>query len=135
MTNGAISTRKLVSVWLPVLFWMVVIFLFSNQAHSGEITKEYLGDYNVPIRKLAHACEYAILCLLARRALSHSGGIFAKHPNLFALALSALYALSDEFHQSFVPGRSATIADAGVDSIGAMAALLVLKAKAIFSKR
>jgi VanZ family protein len=135
MTNGAPLLRQLAFAWMPVLAWMVVIFLFSNQAHSGDITREYLGDFNVPIRKLAHALEYGILCLLARRAFGQSGNIFERHPNLFALALSALYALSDEYHQSFVPGRSATITDAGVDTIGAISALFILKAKTIFSNR
>jgi VanZ family protein len=134
MTNNAVPIRTLISVWIPVLAWMAVIFLFSNQAHSGDLTKEYLGDYNVPVRKLAHAFEYALLCLLARRALGQSGGLFARHPNIFAIMLSALYALSDEYHQSFVPGRSATITDAGVDTLGAFFALALLKVKATFSK-
>jgi len=45
---------------------MAVIFAFSNQANSGELTEHVLGDMNVPIRKCAHMFEYAVLFWLTR---------------------------------------------------------------------
>lgn len=107
---------RLVRLWLPALLWMLLIYLFSAQAHSGQITENYLHDANVPVRKLAHMAEYAVLALLYRRALAG---------NWFAFLLTIAYAASDEWHQSFVPGRSASPLDVLVDAGGAMTALLV----------
>jgi VanZ family protein len=113
--------------WLPVLVWMLVIFLFSSQAHSGAITATYFGSWNVPVRKFAHLAEYFVLAILARRAFAHSGGIFASKAQVFTLLLCAVNAILDEWHQSFVPGRSACLADAMVDILGAVLAIVFLK--------
>jgi VanZ family protein len=115
----------LLQAWLPVLIWMTVIFLFSNQPYSGAITERYFGTYNVPIRKISHGLEYAILYLLSRRAFLLSGQKWHSKATLLGLVLACLYALTDEWHQSFVPGRSAALSDAGIDSIGALCACLV----------
>ena len=132
---------------------MGVIWLFSEQPHSGAMTEKFLGDWNIAVRKLAHMSEYAILFWLVRRALvetartprreeiaapacngedcspvlsqedasprpthNASSGIPS---GSIAFVLSVVYALTDEWHQSFVPGRSATIADTLVDAAGA----------------
>jgi VanZ family protein len=116
--------------WGLALLWMLVIFAFSHQAHSGAYTEAYLQEANVPIRKLAHMFEFAVLAVLYQAALA--GYLIApsetaeknKLKNYWlALALALLYALSDEFHQAFVPGRSATLFDAAVDAAGALAGL------------
>jgi VanZ family protein len=105
--------------WLPVLLWMAVIFLFSSQPYSGDVTRRFLGEFNLPVRKLAHASEYAVLFFLANRAIQATGGKFARQANWLALSLCFFYALSDEWHQSFVPGRSASLFDALIDTLGA----------------
>jgi VanZ family protein len=115
----------LLQAWLPVLIWMTVIFLFSNQPYSGQVTERYFGTYNIPVRKFSHGAEYAILYLLSCRAFLLSGEKWHGKSALMALALCCLYALTDEWHQSFVPGRSATLSDAGIDSIGALCACVV----------
>ncbi|MBP9807739.1 VanZ family protein [bacterium] len=116
--------------WGLALLWMAVIFAFSNQANSGAYTEAYLQDANVPIRKLAHMFEFAVLALLYQAALVGSlmpqgeAEFETKFKNYwFALALAVLYALADEFHQAFVPGRSASLFDAGVDAAGALIGL------------
>ena len=106
--------------WLPVIFWMTLIFCFSNQANSGAITEAYLGNFNVPLRKIAHLSEYLILCLLSERAFRLSGGSWQRNSLIFAVVLSGFYALTDEWHQAFVPGRSATLSDVLVDLLGAL---------------
>jgi VanZ family protein len=127
----------LVQAWLPVLIWMVVIFLFSNQPYSGAVTERYFGTYNVPVRKISHALEYAILYLLSQRAFRMSGQKWHSKATLLGLALACFYALTDEWHQSFVPGRSATLSDAGIDSIGALCACVVqtLSRKVVVQKQ
>jgi VanZ family protein len=115
--------------WGLALVWMIVIFAFSSQANSGAYTETYLQDANVPVRKFAHMFEYAVLAVLYQTALAGSLapseidlGDDKKH-NLkhyfFALFLAILYALSDEWHQAFVPGRSASLFDSAVDAFGA----------------
>ncbi|HEY9776980.1 MAG TPA: VanZ family protein [Planktothrix sp.] len=109
--------------WTAVALWMLVIFAFSAQAHSGDITAQVLHDFNYIGRKAAHMCEYAILFLLCRNAAKLT---WARHPSLIAFAITVLYSMSDEYHQSFVPGRTATINDVIYDSCGALAAWLVI---------
>ncbi len=111
--------------WGAVGMWVLVIFLFSNQAHSGAVTEAYLGDANVPVRKFAHMFEYAVLFVLTRYAVSKSAfasGWGNVRLSLFAYLFCLGNAFFDEWHQSFVPGRSATLSDATVDMCGAMIA-------------
>jgi VanZ family protein len=115
----------LVQAWLPVLIWLTVIFLFSSQPYSGAVTERFFGTYNVPVRKLSHATEYAILFFFSRRAFALSGQWWHGKASLLALILACFYALSDEWHQSFVPGRSASLSDAAIDAIGAVCACIV----------
>ncbi len=109
--------------WALVLFWMSVIYAFSDQPNSSEITEQVLGSLNVLIRKCAHMFEYGILFLLTRWA-----SISIRRPsvpaNFFAFFICLLYAASDEWHQSFVPNRSAQLQDVGVDMVGVLIAAL-----------
>ncbi len=116
--------------WGLAMLWMLVIFAFSHQAHSGAYTEAYLQEANVPIRKLAHMFEFAVLAVLYQAALAgyllapSEAGEKNKLKNYWlALVLALLYALSDEFHQAFVPGRSASLFDAAIDATGALAGL------------
>ncbi len=115
--------------WLAVSVWIAVIFLFSHQAYSGAITETYLHDANIPIRKLAHVTEFAVLFLLTRHA--HSQSTFSSGWGNTRLSVAAYLftlanALFDEWHQSLVPGRSSTLSDATVDMCGAMLAWLAI---------
>ena len=89
--------------WGPVIVWMALIFVLSSQASDGRHT-----DVVVLLRKGAHVCEYLILTLLLRRATTPAAAA------LIALA----YAASDEWHQTFVPGREGTPRDVAIDGIG-----------------
>jgi VanZ family protein len=100
--------------WILLVAWMLIIFLFSAQPHSGEITGHYLGILNIPIRKLGHVTEYGVLFTLAYNAFGRGG--------LPAFIFSLLFAGSDEWHQSFVPGRTATMNDVAVDAVGMLIA-------------
>lgn len=125
--------------WALCALWMGVIFSMSAQtaavsdAQSEQVaglTQSLLsllslGRFsvspdllNVLIRKIAHFLEYAVLSLLYRRALRLSG---AKHATLIAIALSAVYAVTDELHQGFVDGRSPGAIDVVIDTLGACA--------------
>jgi VanZ family protein len=70
------------------------------------------------VRKLAHPAEYALLAILLLRALRHPRrSIYASAAS--ALALSALYATSDEIHQTFTVSRVGAVTDVVLDTIGA----------------
>ena len=106
------SSRAL-TVWLPLLLWAGLIFALSSI--PGLTTG--LGLWDLVLRKLAHATEYAVLGALLLRALGRG---------LPAFAAGVLYAASDELHQHFVPGRRASPIDLGIDTLGVLIGILVL---------
>ena len=109
-----------------VIAWMAVIFAFSNQANSGELTEQVLGDMNVPIRKCAHMFEYAVLFWLTRWSAITIRRPAYIVPGMLSFVICLLYAASDEWHQSFVPGRSAQMQDEAVDMAGSLIAAFLV---------
>jgi len=119
--------RRIISACLhglPLLFWMAVIFWLSNQPalpHPGRKVgvSDDLGDY------AAHAFVFGVLTLLAWWALRTSWpklpAFLTSRPAGSAAAFSVLYAISDEVHQSFVPGRWAKGSDLVADCVGILA--------------
>jgi VanZ family protein len=93
----------------PPLLLMALIFFFSAQPdlNSG------LGVWDTIGRKLIHAATYGALFLLWRRALRRTGP---------AVAITILYAISDEYHQTFVHGRHGSPLDVVIDAAGVMIA-------------
>lgn len=112
--------------WSLVIAWMIVIFAFSAQANSGEATEQVLHDMNIPIRKCAHMFEYAMLFWLTRWAAMTIRRPNFIVPGMFAAVVCLLYASSDEWHQSFVPGRSAQVQDVAVDMAGSLIAAFLV---------
>jgi VanZ family protein len=102
---------------------MGLIFFFSAQPSldSG------LGWIDTLARKLVHFGEYALLCFLWWRPLRT--GLPARRAALLALAISSLYAATDELHQSFVDGRHGTPVDWAIDTAGAALAAYALGAR------
>ncbi|OGX15752.1 MAG: hypothetical protein A2166_03235 [Omnitrophica WOR_2 bacterium RBG_13_41_10] len=104
---------KFSKYWLPVVLYAILIFYISSI--SGErIPQLFQGD-----DILAHITEYFIFALLLIRAFK---AYLIKQVYLvrllWVLTVGVLYAVSDEWHQSFVPGRTASFFDLGTDSIG-----------------
>lgn len=127
----------------PLLLWMAFIYLGSTNLLAASntsgtfrrlllwlwpaISEAQLLFGHFVVRKCGHLTEYAILALLAARAFaSSSRATLRRHHLLAALALAALYSLADEYHQSFVPSRGASLYDSLIDTTGAAAALLTL---------
>ena len=108
------NINKLIKTWLPVIVWMGIIFTLSHQPslHSG------LDNWlDFILRKIAHITEYGILCFVLIRALKAHTQIDKKTIVICAL-LALLYAVSDEYHQTFVFGRHGSLRDIAIDSIG-----------------
>jgi VanZ family protein len=78
------------------------------------------------MRKLAHVTEYAILSYFWFRAFNQGGRTWSPRSAVWALAFSITYALLDEYHQTFVPSRTASLVDVGIDSLGALTAQVYL---------
>ena len=137
---------KTVLAYLPSVLCMALIFRFSAQ--SGEqstvmsdkvvdmVSSDNSGSTEVMtliVRKAAHFMEYALLGCLLFTGNRLTGGKKRRTSSCIAAAavISALYAVTDEVHQYFVPGRACIAADAVIDSCGALAgaaaAMLVLK--------
>ena len=102
-----------------------MIFYFSSQSiiYAEVALKEEIG---LSIQSWAmHVIEYAILSLLLYRALIKSR--FKKYSIILAIIISALYGLSDEIHQLFVPGRAFDVLDLIFDFTGAILMQILIK--------
>ncbi len=103
-----------------LLIWMGVIFYISGQP---DLKSGLENRIDFILRKMAHITEYAILTFLAWRAFA--GGEETAYSNfrrwsflIYAIIFSALYAASDEYHQTFVAGRVGNTADILIDALG-----------------
>lgn len=101
--------------WLPVGVWAGLIFYLS---HIPSLDTGW-GLWDFLLRKMAHMVEYAVLCGLLIRAFVRTWpALGLKRLLVWCFLLSLLYAISDEIHQSFVPGRGPSAMDVLVDSVG-----------------
>jgi VanZ family protein len=108
--------RIQISKWLPVLFVMLVIFLFSARPPSE---LPYFDWADRIVKKGGHIIGYAVLAFLYWRAFD-----FKEEKVWVAWFLAVLYAITDEFHQSFVPGRFSSVWDVLIfDNFGALISL------------
>jgi VanZ family protein len=146
LLSAVSKARSLARYWLPVVIWMAVIFSASGDNHSFQRSSRIIGPVvrwlfpriseatlNVvvtAVRKGAHVAEYAILGLLLLRAWRkpikadprpwswrEAGGI---------IVVVALYAASDEIHQTFIPARQGSAGDVMIDTAGASLGMLLL---------
>ena len=109
------SLTKLAKFWIPPILWALIIFSFSSFT-VGHATEIYWKDFVV--KKTAHIFEYGIFATLLYRAIINSG-VKSKKAMWYAVIFACLYGISDEFHQSFTPGREPTLRDVLIDTLGA----------------
>lgn len=113
--------KKALIHWLPLILWMTIIFLLSNQPKIVRF-EDRATDFITG--KLAHLFEYAVLYILWFRAInSELTGKNWKLPMFFTV----IYAISDEIHQTFVPTREGKLRDILIDALGGMIGLWLLK--------
>lgn len=106
--------------WLPSLVMMALIFGFSSLPASA---LPHLGALDVLVKKGGHALGYGLLGLAYFYALPPR--LTYGYRWVLALLMAVLFALSDEYHQSFVEGRNSTITDVLIDAAGASLALII----------
>ena len=126
-----LNILKIFKYWLPIILWAGFIFYLSA---LPSLKSGLPWPYDFILRKGAHITEFAVLFLLLLRAFGNftvqpsfaplSGateGLFPvgnKKALFWAFCLAILYAISDEFHQSFVALRVASLSDVAIDSFG-----------------
>jgi len=137
------SALKVVSRYAPLVVWLVFISLASSDSFSAANTSRIIGPLvlwlfpnttthqletiHLVVRKLAHFTEYAVLGILAARAFRTSPGPTIRGRWFWiSLGLVVAYALVDEYHQSFVPSRTASIFDSFIDITGGLVALGII---------
>lgn len=108
--------------WIAVFLWMGAIFYVSS---IPSVVTLFEPIFDFTVKKLAHVVEYGILTVLLFNALrihiSSKGHLF-----FAAVSIATLYAFSDEWHQTFVPGREGTLRDVGIDALGVLIATFCL---------
>jgi len=146
LSSGVPKLRIFLKYWLPVVFWMILIFTASADTKSYQHTSTFfepLLHWLFPwmsqaqvellhhlVRKTAHLTEYALLALLLWRAVRRPQRGDRRPWRWDEAGLSLVvvftYAASDEFHQIFVPGRTALVPDVLIDTTGGALGLLLL---------
>lgn len=106
---------KFLSYWLPPFLWMALIF-WASSFHT--LRASPVGWQDFMIRKTAHFLEYAILFGLNLRALKNTTKLSLSRAYILSFVLALLYAISDEFHQIFVDGRTGMARDIFIDAAG-----------------
>jgi VanZ family protein len=104
---------------------MGVIYALSAEPYSSKVTQVYLGSWNVFVRKLGHISEFAVLFWLLYGAFFCIRSKIYRYHGLTAYLIAVFYSLLDEWHQSFVPGRSSQLSDVLVDTIGIVTAWIM----------
>jgi VanZ family protein len=99
--------------------WMGVIFAFSAQQSLPGFGN---STFDLLLKKGGHAVGYGVLALLAARALARGRSLRVRQV-AWALLIAAVYAATDEYHQSFVPGRTPSGIDWGIDLAGSIVAI------------
>ena len=136
--------------YIPLVGWLVFISFASSDSFNAGNTSRIIGPLilwlfpntspdtlaivHFVTRKIAHFSEYAILGFLAARAFRTSPrpAISARW-FVICLTLIVVYALMDEYHQTFVPSRTPSIWDSFIDMAGGLVALLIVRRRARLS--
>ena len=143
--TSAQSLPRRIWRYAPLILWMAVIFFASTDEFSAEnttglvrsiliwlvphLSEARITNLHFLIRKISHFSVYAVLALLAVRAFRSSSKLLLREHWVVTSALLIIcYALIDEYHQSFVPSRTASIFDSLIDIAGGLFVLVCLVA-------
>jgi VanZ family protein len=143
--------------WTMVICWMAVLFVLSGQSAeksssvSGKVIEvvatvikpsfteldvaeksTFIGELQATVRNLAHYFSYCVLGTLLSLAMqTHSLRLRLRKQMLWSLTIGVIYAISDEIHQYFVPGRSMQLSDIILDSFGVLTGILLVNYRAL----
>ncbi len=137
--SDIVRLRRILQYWFPVFMWMAFIFWMSTGTFSSDNTASVIGPVllflfpqispktvgiiHLIIRKCGHVTEYFVLGLLLFRAFrGDSIDSGTRRWTFAAFVVLLLYAASDEYHQSFVVARTASLSDIVIDAAGGVLA-------------
>lgn len=143
------KNKKIIS-WTLLISWMCFIFFMSHQPGNvssnqsdlvlkifsfiGIELNDYFGEVaTFIVRKTAHFSEYFILYLLSYNVFRYY--VKDKKYSIYLILFVALYAVSDEFHQAFIPGRGPAIRDVLIDTSGGAFAYITMNLFARFKSK
>lgn len=121
ITFGTFTPRRLV-LPVAVVAWCAIIFYASSRPHLLITTQHTL---DLVLRKLAHMAEYGVLTILLSMTFRQEG-LAPARARVAGIAVAIAYAVTDEWHQSFVAGRVGSPIDVGIDSVGVLVAALIV---------
>jgi len=144
--------KSSLSRYLPLIAWLAFMSFASSGSFSAGNTSRIIGPLILWLfprtspetlavihfitRKIAHFTEYAILGFLAARTFrTSSHQAIASRWFLICVTLIVVYALVDEYHQSFVPSRTASLWDSLIDMAGGLTALIIIRKRAADFRR
>ena len=113
------GVKRILKYWGPPAVWALAIFLVSAYP-TGQASQIHWKDFIV--KKSAHIIEYGIFAGLMYRAL-RSSGVRRENAGIYAIFVALIYGVTDEFHQSYTPGREPKVRDVVFDTIGAIASI------------
>ena len=114
--------NKLINAFAPPILWAGLIFIFSSQSVLPGFEE---SAFDFIFKKTAHIFVYFVLYLLTKRGTDMTLNKRSNKLNLYLpIFICLIYAISDELHQSLVPGRYATLRDVGYDMFGVSIAFL-----------
>ena len=132
------KTKKLIIAIFYIIIWMIIIFIFSNMdtiksngTSKGIIIEEIpteeekqniVNNLNLPLRKIMHFTEYLILSLLLLNALTQTN---IKNKYFITIIICFIYAITDEYHQTFIDGRTGQFIDVLIDTAGSTLGLII----------
>ena len=117
--------KTLLYFWLPVVLWMSFIFSLSS-VPGGRLPQVQPPQFNKTVHQTVHFFEYSILgALLVRAFLRSKSNKISLGLLLGAVAVALLFGLSDEWHQSFTPGRTCKLDDVLLDVASSISGILL----------
>ena len=126
--RAAAPLYRRIALWGPPILYMLLIFRFSSETDPMPMVTGHVRD------TLLHFSEYAVLAMLLGRALAGEGFSHGRAA-LYAVLIACVYGASDEYHQWFVPMRTADvrdwIADAGGAALGGLCFAFARRAFAV----
>lgn len=148
------KVKKIIS-FIAIVVWLIVIFTMSampatvsNSQSRGIVNKvvstknnedvetKTSDNLNKIVRKFAHNFEYLILAILILNYIRVTKGLTSRKDYLIAIIIAFLYACTDEYHQTFVDGRTGQFIDVLIDTLGAsIGSLLVLLTSKLWHKK
>ena len=121
--------RRAIPYWIPVIGWMLGIFLLSNStASTVEVVASDVRGFTAILPawmlntltspSFVHQLEFGVLAVLFYRLLNSFKPLGQRYIIVGSLALAIGYGITDEFHQLFVPGRDSNLIDVAYDTLG-----------------